>query len=199
MIVATDENLSEQLKFGPRTEDSQTKPNWTESAFRGVFFENYGRVVSVLCRLLGDRTRAEEVANDVFWRLYRQPALRNSADGNVGGWLYRTAMNLGIDALRASARRKQYERAAGEVMREASVDPFDEVLRAEKRGRVRATLVRLKPAQAQILILRSTGFSYKELAECLGIKLGSVGTMLARAEAEFQKRYLRLHGSEEEL
>jgi hypothetical protein len=44
-------------------------------------------------RLLGDLSHSEEVANDAFWRLYRQPALQ--ADGNVVGWLYRTASNLG--------------------------------------------------------------------------------------------------------
>ncbi len=78
-------------------------------------------------------------------------------------------------------------------------DPLDDVLRAEKRARVRATLASLKPSQAQVLILRASGFSYKELADTLGVKTGSVGTMLIRAEAEFRKCYLEMHGNEEEL
>jgi DNA-directed RNA polymerase specialized sigma24 family protein len=57
----------------------------------------------------------------------------------------------------------------------------------------------LKPAQAQLLILRSAGLSYKELADALEVKATSVGTMLNRAEEEFRDRYIALHQNEEEL
>ena len=70
---------------------------WSEAEFEAVFLEHYSRIVGVLLRLLGERTRAEELANDVFWKLYRTPAV-GEVDGRVGGWLYRTATNLGIDA-----------------------------------------------------------------------------------------------------
>jgi RNA polymerase sigma-70 factor (ECF subfamily) len=70
-------------------------------------------------------------------------------------------------------------------------------LRAEKRARVRAVLASLRRWQAQILILRSSGLSYAELAQALEIKASSVGTMLIRAETEFQKQYVRLYGREE--
>src|SRR6266567_2092982 len=67
--------------------------HWDETEFRAVFLQHYARIVAILMRLLGDLSHAEEVTNDAFWRLYRQPALQ--VDGNVGGWLYRTATNLG--------------------------------------------------------------------------------------------------------
>ncbi len=64
---------------------------------------------------------------------------------------------------------------------------------ARKSGhRVREALARMKPAQAQLLILRHSGLSYQELAEALGVKASSIGTLLARAEAEFEKRYREL-------
>lgn len=200
MIAAAEEGLSRQVSPKRMTEGSTSKPTWGECAFEELFLEHYARIVAVLFRLLGDRAQAEELANDVFWKLYRQPVPRHTND-NPSGWLYRTATNLGIDALRAAARRKQYERAAGRSMQGAStgVDPLDEVLRAEKHERVRAVLASVKPAQAQILILRASGFSYKELADFLGAKLGGIGTMLNRAEAEFRKRYLRLYKNEEDL
>jgi RNA polymerase sigma-70 factor (ECF subfamily) len=163
---------------------------WAESSFEKFFLENYHRVVTVLFRLLGDRGRAEEVANDVFWKLYCQRSTL-SPDGNVAGWLYRAATNRGIDLLRAAARRKEYEQEAGRMKPEtdALANPLEEVLRAEQRARVRAVLGSLKPAQAQILILRHSGFSYNELSEILSVNRNSVGTMLIRAEAEFQRRY----------
>ena len=166
--------------------------------FERVFLTYYPRIVSVLYRVVGDRTRAEELTNEVFWRAHRQWSSR-AVNGNPGGWLYRTATNLGIDDLRLTARRKRYERIAGPDIRDegASLTPLDRLLKKEKRIQVQAVLYSMKKWQAQILILRSSGLSYEELASALGVKRSSVGTMLARAEREFHKRYFRTHGPEE--
>jgi RNA polymerase sigma factor (sigma-70 family) len=171
---------------------------WSNEAFEAVFLEHYPRVVGVLLRLLGERGRAEELAADVFWKLYHTPP-PGGADGRVGGWLYRAASNAGIDALRAGARRRKYEDAAARLPQPASSTPLDHVVRAEQRRRVRAVLAAIKPAQAQILILRASGFSYQELAEVLRAQPAGIGTMLSRAQAEFRRVYLQLHGAEEEL
>jgi len=84
------------------------------------------------------------------------------------------------------------------VAERVTAGPLDELLREEKRQRVRAVLVLIKPAQAQLLVLRASGLSYKELAETLDVKVSGIGTMLNRAEAEFRNRYLALHPNEEE-
>ncbi len=193
---------AEGLSSVNRTERTTlaSEPKWAESAFEELFLQYYNRIVAVLFRLLGNRGRAEELANDVFLKLYRYP-LPPRPDGNLGGWLYRTATNLGIDALRAATRRQHYEQAAGHstLQRGGTANPLDEVLREERRSRVRAVLAALKPAQAQILILRSSGLSYNDVAESLGVQRGSVGTMLVRAQEEFQKRYLEMYGQKEDL
>jgi RNA polymerase sigma-70 factor, ECF subfamily len=189
------------MTSAPPTESSSTSPSSRlESVFEAAFLNFYARIVGVLARLLGDRARAEELADDVFLKLYRQPWLAGS-DGNVGGWLYRTSTNLGIDALRAQARRHRYEDAAARARLETAApsDPLQEVLRQEQWRRVRGVLSTLKPSQAQILVLRASGLSYRELAESLGVKRSSVGTMLIRAEVEFQERFRKLYGSKEEL
>lgn len=168
--------------------------------FEALFLAHYSRIVSVLRRMLGDRGQAEELASEVFLKLYRQPlALR--PDGNVPGWLYRTATNAGIDALRAASRRNRLEQAAaldGSSNRRAE-SGLDHMLRAEKQQRVRGVLADLKPAQAQLLLLRASGHSYKELAAALEMELASVGTMLIRAEAAFEKLYRGIYGAEEDV
>ena len=172
--------------------------HWDEADFRAIFQQHYARIFDILVRLLGNRAHANDLANDAFWRLYRQPALQT--DGNVGGWLYRTATNLGIDALRMSARRRQHEEAAGRIARDTTPGgPLDDLLRQERCRRVRQVLSLLTPAQAQLLTLRSVGLSYKEIAHSLEVKATSVGTMLNRAEEEFRARYVALHPNEEEL
>ena len=171
-----------------------------DETFEELFLNHYGRIVTILRRLLGDRGQAEELTNEAFLKLYRKP-LAQVPDGNVPGWLYRTAVNLGIDALRAAARRKKYEQAAAadEARGQQSEDAYKQVLRAERRQRVRNVLADLNPSHAQLLVLRAGGHSYKEVADALGISRGSVGTMLIRSEAAFEKRYRELFGGEEGL
>lgn len=168
----------------------QSKTAWAESAFERVFSEYYGRIVSVVFRVVGDRARAEELASDTFLRLYQQP-LEEGEYENLGGWLYRTATRLGIDSVRSASRRTRYEQQAGHDFAATPDNPLDEVLRAERRREVHAALARLKPKQVQILTLRSSGLSYKEIADVFGVQVNCVGRLLARAEEAFEKAWRR--------
>jgi DNA-directed RNA polymerase specialized sigma24 family protein len=76
---------------------------------------------------------------------------------------------------------------------------LNDLLRQEKCRRVRGVLTLLKSAHAQLLILRASGLSYRELAETLEVKMTGIGTMLNRAEEEFRLRYLELYPMKEEL
>ena len=167
-----------------------------DDSYDEVFLAHYQRIVALLSRLLGSRARAEEVASEVFWRAYR--GTLRWEDDRLGGWLYRTATNLGIEELRSRARRERHEEAA--VHQAGATDPrtpLDELLNAERAARVRSALALLKTSQARILILRSSGLSYAELAQMMRVKPGSIGTLLARAEAKFRKQYTQMYGAEE--
>ena len=164
------------------------QPIEREAEFEAAFSEHYTRVYSVLFRLLGDRAQAEDLTVEAFWRLWeRAPQHRE----NLGGWLYRVAMRLGYNALRAARRREGYELQAGREALEqnTSPEPSRMVEQQQERTQVRAVLGAMKDRDAQLLILRHSGFSYREIADALGVAPGSVGTLLARAEAEFEKRY----------
>ncbi|HTP30717.1 MAG TPA: sigma-70 family RNA polymerase sigma factor [Candidatus Acidoferrales bacterium] len=155
-----------------------------------LFREHYGRIVGMLARLTGDRARSEEIASDVFHKLSQRPALLASGD-DLAAWIYRVATNAGVDALRADARRRRYEEeaAAGTLRLAGQPTALDQLLAAERASRVRSVLTSLKPRDAQLLLLRSSGLAYRELACTLGVEPGSVGTLLARAEAEFERRF----------
>ena len=169
----------------------------SEPLFELLFKENYSRLVDVLGRITGNRQQAEELTTEAFWRLHSQPPPEGRRE-NLAGWLFRTATHLGIDALRASNRRLRYEReAVQESAGSAMPSPLDRLILEERKHRVRATLARMKANRAQLLMLRAAGFSYKEIAETFCIKTGSVGTLLARAEEEFEALYLNTFGKEE--
>ena len=177
-------------------EDLPTKSTWTSTQspnFEDAFNEHWSRVYEVLFRIVGERTEAEDLALETFWRLYNRPPKYESRE-KLAGWLYRVATNLGFNALRARKRRSRYEEEAGhlDIETHASPDPAKEAERLEEVQRVRQILSRMKPRNAKLLILRNSGFSYAELAATLGVAPGSIGTMLVRAETEFEKRYRQL-------
>lgn len=161
-----------------------------EAAFETVFLEHYPRIYGVLFRLVGDRAEAEDLALEAFWKLWERIPARPE---NLGGWLYRVAVRLGYNALRAARRRGHYEESAGReaLVFDAPADPAQTAERRAERARVRAVLSQLPPRDAQLLLLRHSGLSYKEIAATLGLAPGSVGTLLVRAEKEFERQYQR--------
>ena len=127
-------------------------------------------------------------------KLARRPALFRPGN-NLEAWLYRTAMNLGLDALKMDVRRRRREEAAAMEAARAtprSDTPLDEMIRAEKQRRVRTVIAELKPASARALLLRHAGFSYRELAQMLKMNPASVGQLLLRSQEEFARRYREL-------
>jgi RNA polymerase sigma-70 factor (ECF subfamily) len=158
------------------------------AAFEAVFFQHYTRIYALLFRLVGDRAEAEDLTLEAFWKLWQQPPTRPD---NLGGWLYRVALRLGYNALRAARRRAGYEAEAGwdALEQAAPLDPAREVERADERARVRAVLDRMAERDAQLLILRHSGLAYREIAAALGVSPSSIGTLLARAEQEFERLY----------
>lgn len=185
-----------RVKHRKKEDEAGSKTQLEDKAladFEGVFSENWERLCSILSNLLNDPSEAEDIALEAFWRLYHQPP--NHAH-NLRGWLYRVATNLGLNALRSRKRRQRYEEEAyhqsGEYLSHNS--PSQESERLEDKVRVRQVLSRMNRRSAQILILRYSGWSYSEIAASLGVSPASIGTLLSRAEQEFEKRYRQLEG-----
>jgi RNA polymerase sigma-70 factor (ECF subfamily) len=155
------------------------------ASFEELFLRHYDRVYGLLYRLVGTRHEAEDLTQEVFLRLYRRPLSRPD---NVTGWLYRVAMNAGYNALRSENRRFRRERASAPEV-EVAPSTEAEVTGRERSRQVRAALATLPPRSAQLLVMRHMGFSYRELAEIVGVAPGSVGTLLNRAGEAFRKAY----------
>jgi RNA polymerase sigma-70 factor, ECF subfamily len=158
------------------------------AAFDALFRRHYDRVYGLLFRLVGNRVEAEDLTQEVFLKLYRQP-LRGSREHNVGAWLYRVATNMGYNHIRG--RRRFWQRNVALVPEEKSRqdDPAERAAERETKAAVRAALARLPERQVQLLLLRQMDLSYAELAAACEVAPGSVGTLLARAADAFRKAY----------
>lgn len=159
--------------------------------FEALFNQHWESLCRVLYQLTGDSAEAEDLAMEALLQLHRRPPADQS---NVSGWLFRVATNLGLNALRARKRRARYEAEAGDLAYQIDMpeDPAASVEGQMERQRVQEVLRTIRPRSAQILILRHSGLAYADIAAALDIAPGSVGTLLVRAEKEFERAYEKL-------
>lgn len=164
---------------------TENTPFDLETLFRAQF----DRVARVIARVVRDPARAEELAVEAFLKLWRNPQAHGD---KAEGWLYRTAVRLGLDELRRQTRRTRYEGLLGFVRG----GPTPEELHAatEEQDRVRLVLGILQPRQAELLLLRSHDLSYTEVAAALDLNPASLGTLLSRAQQSFRKEYIKRYG-----
>ena len=161
--------------------------------FEALFLEHWESIYRVLRQLVGDPAEAEDLALEAFLRLYRHNQNKPEVE-NAGGWLYRVATRLGLNSIRDWKRREQYELTAGRFALEETNphSPADILAQEEEHQQVRLVLARMNERQSQLLVLRYSGLSYKEIAETLDLAPASIGPLLVRAEREFEKRYRAL-------
>lgn len=189
------------LNHKPQPLETEDPGRPRRAEFEAFFEQHWARLCAALFRFTGDTAEAEDLALEAFVRLWQRPP---ASEKNLGGWLYRVATRLGLNRLRAAARRDRYELDAyrsGEAARgpedgaaRGQDDKVvrgldDELERRLARGRVRAALARMDDRQARLLLLRHSGFSYQEIAAALDLNPASIGTLLNRAEAAFEKMY----------
>jgi len=157
--------------------------------FGEVFREHYPRIARVIARIVQDPGRAEELAAEVFWKFWRNPEVPSHS---VSSWLYRSAVRAGLDELRRQHRRSRFEKVF-DFFR-AAPSP-EQVLSGEQdQQQVRSALSALRVRDAELLILRSEGLSYQEVAEVLRLNETSIGTLFRRAQQAFRKEYVKRYG-----
>jgi RNA polymerase sigma-70 factor (ECF subfamily) len=158
--------------------------------FETLFRVHYERIARVIVRVVRYPARAEEIAAEVFWKLWRNP---KASGGPAAGWLYRTAVRMALDELRRQARRTRHEGQSAS-WRPPPRTPADVLAVSEERDRIRQVLAALDAKQAELLLLRGNNLSYGEVAAALDLNPSSVGTLLSRAEAAFRKEYVKQYG-----
>lgn len=157
--------------------------------FEAFFYAQYGRTARAIARVIRDPARAEELAVESFWKLWRHPPAHGD---KAAGWLYRVAVRSALNELRRQARSDRYESLSDAPP--AARTPEEAHAAAEEQRQVRLVLAAMNARQAELLLLRSSGLSYDELAASLKVNPKSVGSLLGRAQQTFRKEYSKRYG-----
>jgi RNA polymerase sigma-70 factor (ECF subfamily) len=189
---------------GPSDEDLLLRFCRGERETFGALVRRYeGELYGYLRRYLGDDTLAEDVFQNTFLQLYLKRDLYE-AGRPVRPWLYTIATHQAIDALRRQGRRQVLSleqhapesSGAGEVrtllemLESRSPDPFEHASEEERRQRVRASVEELPEFLRQVLLLAYfQGLKYREVADILGIPVGTVKSRLHAALVKLQEMW----------
>jgi len=162
-------------------------PEWTPPTWEEVVRQHSARVYRLAYRLTGNTHDAEDLTQEVFVRVFR--SLSSYTPGTFEGWLHRITTNLFLDM----ARRRQRIRFEGLGDETAQWLRGDEPTPAQAfddrhlDGDIQAALKALAPEyRAAVVLCDIEGLSYEEIAETLGVKLGTVRSRIHRGRAQLR-------------
>lgn len=151
-------------------------------------YDRYSTLVfSVSLRVLHDPQLAEDVVQEVFLRLWRQPASFDPGRGRFISWLMSVTRNRALDELRRVSRRNRSEDAeeddSSPLDALATTDRMDDpalgVELQEQRDAVRMAMTRLPPEQRRAIELAYfSGLTQAEISDVTGDPLGTVKTRI---------------------
>jgi RNA polymerase sigma-70 factor (ECF subfamily) len=157
------------------------------------------RIYGAVHRLVRDAETARDLAQETFVRAYvKLPSFQG--DSAFGTWLYAIAVNQARGDHRRRSALKRGEAASLDALREAAdVDPPDPSETAPQRAetkeecaRLLEELGRLDADQREIVVLREfQDLSYEEIADVVGVPVGTVRSRLFRAREELRARMTR--------
>jgi RNA polymerase sigma-70 factor (ECF subfamily) len=162
--------------------DDWTPPTWEE-----VVTEHSARVYRLAYRLTGNVHDAEDLTQDVFVRVFR--SLHTYRPGTFEGWLHRITTNVFLDKMRRRQRIRidaLSEEAAARIP-SRSVSPDQLYADTHFDDDIQKALAALSPDfRAAVVLCDIEGLTYEEVAETLGIKLGTVRSRIHRGRAQLR-------------
>ena len=158
-------------------------PSWDE-----IVTTHSAAVYRLAYRLTGNRPDAEDLTQEVFVRVFR--SLDSYTPGTFEGWLHRITTNLFLDQARRRQRLRFDGFAEDAEARLVSADPSPERALADAGfdDDVEAALLALSPEfRAAVVLCDVEGLTYEEIADVLGVKLGTVRSRIHRGRAMLRK------------
>jgi RNA polymerase sigma-70 factor (ECF subfamily) len=158
-----------------------------------TLYEEHGRFVfRVAYRITGNEAEAEDILQGVFLRLLQSGGAADLRE-NPRGYLYRAAVNMGLDRIRREKRHVSSDEM--ETFEDAAPDPDREYQSSEIQSWFRIALSKLSERAAEIFVLKHLeGYENHEIAEMLGTSRTTVAVTLVRSRAFLRKSIERFLG-----
>lgn len=159
---------------------------WVPPTWEQVVREHSPRVYRLAYRLTGNPHDAEDLTQDVFVRVFR--SLDSYRPGTFEGWLHRITTNLFLDKMRRRQRIRfdalTDELAARLPLRASGTDPEQVYAMTHLDDEIQEALAALPPQfRAAVVLSDLEGYSYEEVAQTLGVKMGTVRSRIHRGRA----------------
>ncbi|WP_441922097.1 RNA polymerase sigma factor SigE [Marmoricola sp. RAF53] len=154
-------------------------PSWDE-----IVEQHSARVYRLAYRLTGNAHDAEDLTQEVFVRVFR--SLHTYTPGTFEGWLHRITTNLFLDAARRKSRIRFDALPEDADNRLPSAVPTPDLAYVNQMfdADVEAALAALPPDfRAAVVLCDVEGLSYEEIADVLGVKMGTVRSRIHRGRA----------------
>lgn len=150
-------------------------------AFGKLFQQFAPRIKSYMMRQGADSATAEELAQETLLTVWRKASLYSSDKGTAATWIFTIARNLRIDRLRREVPWQGLPEGHDETPSDEPL-PDEQVSEQERQKRIRAALSRLPEDQHEVVQLSFIeGLSHSEIAERLGLPLGTVKSRMRLA------------------
>jgi RNA polymerase sigma-70 factor, ECF subfamily len=172
--------------------------NDSATAFEELMLRYQNRLVTVLEHLVGQRDLAEDLAQEVFLRIYRARK-RYVPGAKFSTWMFTIANNVASNALRSQSRRREvnWRRPPGEstgangldqlAQATSSVMPARQVDKAEMRDVVREAISTLNERQRMaVLLSKFESMSYEDIAETMQMTPQAIKSLLSRARGNLR-------------
>jgi RNA polymerase sigma-70 factor (ECF subfamily) len=167
-----------------------------QRAFRELVESYKKKVYYLALDMAGNPVDAEDISQEVFLKVYRSfSTFRRGA--KLGSWLYRVTYNASIDHLRSKGAAPQpmadeilesRSREGDGLPRGGASDPVAAAEERELQARIAKALEKVSPQEKAVFLLRhGEDLMLKDIAETLGLSIGSVKSYLFRAVRKLQK------------
>lgn len=153
-----------------------------------AFARHQKELLGTLFHLIGNVEDAQDALQEAFVKCWRHREEIAHVEC-LRAWIYRVVLNTGRD-LRQSAwkrKRRSMDEPTAEALKSSADDPATDTIRREEVAQLRQALLDLRPEEKEVFLLRENGnLTYEQMAEALGIPVGTVKTRMRAALARLR-------------